>query len=55
MNAIEVKNLYFNYNNQNKIIENLSFKIEEGDFIGVVGPNGSGKTTLIKILIGALK
>jgi zinc transport system ATP-binding protein len=55
MNAIEVKNLYFEYNNQNKIIENLSFKIKEGEFIGVVGPNGSGKTTLIKILIGTLK
>jgi zinc transport system ATP-binding protein len=55
MDAIEVKNLYFEYNNQNKVIENLSFNVKEGEFVGVVGPNGSGKTTLIKILIGSLK
>lgn len=55
MNAIEIKNLSFGYDAQNKIIQNLSVKIKEGDFVGVIGPNGSGKTTLIKILIGALK
>lgn len=55
MNAIEINNLSFGYNAQNKVLQNLSIKIKEGDFVGIIGPNGSGKTTLIKILIGALK
>jgi zinc transport system ATP-binding protein len=36
-------------------IKNVSFTVEDGDFINVIGPNGSGKTTLIKTLIGLIK
>lgn len=38
----------------NTIISNLSFSLEEGDFLCVVGENGSGKTTLIKAIIGEI-
>ena len=51
---INVKNLTVHRNN-NAVIKNLSFDIEAGDFLCVVGPNGSGKTTLIKTIIGELK
>ena len=34
------------------LFENLSFAINAGDHIGLVGPNGSGKTTLLKIVAG---
>ena len=34
------------------VLDNVSFSLEEGDRLGVVGVNGAGKTTLIKILIG---
>lgn len=51
MPLITVKGLYLSYEN-NQIIENLSFEIEKGDYIAVVGENGSGKTTLIKALLG---
>ena len=51
---INVKNLTVHRNN-NAVIKNLSFDIEAGDFLCVVGTNGSGKTTLIKTLIGELK
>jgi ABC-type Mn2+/Zn2+ transport system ATPase subunit len=37
------------------ILEHLNFKINDNDFIGIVGPNGSGKTTLLKTLLGNLK
>ncbi len=48
---LETKELGFKYPNSGiKAIENLSIKIEKGDFIGVIGANGSGKTTLLYLL-----
>jgi ATPase subunit of ABC transporter with duplicated ATPase domains len=34
------------------LIKNLSFELQQGDIMGVVGPNGSGKTTLLKVITG---
>ena len=36
------------------LFENLSFAIDAGDHIGLIGPNGSGKTTLLRMIIGEL-
>ena len=36
------------------IIENVSFHINQGDRVGIVGANGAGKTTLLNILTGEL-
>lgn len=48
---LETQNLNFLYPNSGiKAIDDLSIKIEKGDFIGLVGPNGSGKTTLLYLL-----
>ena len=38
-----------------KILENVHFTVNEGDFVGIVGPNGSGKTTLLKSISRTLK
>ena len=54
MNLVEVKSLYLGYSS-NIVLKNLSFNIEEGDFICIVGPNGSGKSTLVKGLLGLIK
>lgn len=35
-------------------VDNISLKIEAGEFVGLLGPNGAGKTTLIKMLTGLL-
>jgi zinc transport system ATP-binding protein len=51
--AISVENLYV-ARNGNTIIEDATFTIERGTYMGVVGPNGSGKTTLMQALIGIL-
>ena len=53
MTILEAKKLSVAINS-NAIISNLSFKLEEGDFLCVVGENGSGKTTLIKAIIGEI-
>lgn len=37
------------------VLENVSFKIYQNDFIGVIGPNGGGKTTLLKAILGLVK
>ena len=50
---IEVKDLNFSYGG-NTVLEHISFVIEKGDYVGIVGPNGGGKTTLLKILVGLL-
>lgn len=48
---IEVKNISFSYTKDSPtIFENISFSIERGDILVVLGPNGTGKTTLIKSL-----
>ncbi len=41
--------------NHTKVLENISFHLDEGKVLGILGPNGSGKTTLLKILALVLK
>lgn len=50
---MEVKDLSISYQT-NRVLDNISFSIEKGDYIGIVGPNGAGKTSLIKALTGLL-
>ena len=50
----EVKNLSLGYEKEN-IINNISFSVNDGDFIIVVGKNGAGKSTLIKGILGLIK
>ncbi|GEO78838.1 zinc iron ABC transporter, ATP-binding protein [Companilactobacillus mindensis DSM 14500] len=51
---IEAKNLTKRFGKQ-LVFENVNFKINDGDFISLIGPNGSGKTTLVKIMMGLEK
>ncbi|MGQ9718860.1 MAG: ATP-binding cassette domain-containing protein [Nitrososphaerales archaeon] len=38
-----------------KVLENIVFSVEGGEFVGILGPNGSGKTTLLKTISRILK
>ncbi|MGM0874287.1 MAG: metal ABC transporter ATP-binding protein [Bacillota bacterium] len=51
---IEIKDLNFTYERQ-RVLEDINITVEQGSFLGLVGPNGSGKTTLLKCLLGLLK
>lgn len=53
-NIIEVSNLSFSYEQQ-KILDNINFKIEKNDFLTIIGPNGGGKSTLLKLILGINK
>ncbi|MFD2682129.1 adenosylcobinamide amidohydrolase [Bacillus seohaeanensis] len=50
---ISVQQLTAGYENK-KILKNISFTVQAGEFFGILGPNGSGKTTLLKVLSGLL-
>ena len=39
----------------NMVLQDVDLRVNENDFIGVIGPNGGGKTTLLKIILGLLK
>ena len=51
MKIIEVEKLSVKYSGI-EALSGVSFEIQEGDYIGVIGPNGSGKTTLVRALLG---
>lgn len=53
MNVIEVKNLTKLYKNS-RGIKNVSFTVEKGDIVGLLGPNGSGKTTVMKAILNLI-
>ncbi len=54
MPLLEAKNISKIYGNnrgiEHRAIDNISFEIEKGEFVGVMGPSGSGKTTLLNVL-----
>ena len=55
MNTIEVKNINKSFTNGKEItavLKNISFTVEQGDFVSIMGPSGSGKSTLLYLLGG---
>ena len=50
---IEAKNLSKNYGKQSAV-QDLNFRLEQGEIVGFLGPNGAGKSTTIKMLLGLI-
>src|SRR5919109_4778978 len=51
--AIQISDLVFAYDGR-LVLDGVSFSVERGDMVGILGPNGSGKTTLLRILAAIL-
>ncbi len=55
---LKVENLTFSYHKGHKnlktLVENVSFNVDKGEFVGIIGPNGSGKSTVLKNIYRAL-
>ncbi len=58
MCLLEIRNIYMNYHSikgETKALDNVKFKVEEGEFISILGPSGCGKSTLLNIISGLLE
>lgn len=51
--AIRIRHLGFSYG-ERRVLDDVSFSVEKGEMIGILGPNGSGKTTLLKLFSAVL-
>ena len=52
--AVKIDQVSFSYG-QEQVLSDVSFVVERGDFVSLVGPNGGGKSTLLKLILGLLK
>lgn len=50
MNIIKASNIKKSFDN-NEVLKNISFSVNKGDIISIIGPSGSGKSTLLRCLI----
>ena len=50
---IEVQNLSFSYHDT-PILEDINLRINQGDYVAIIGPNGGGKTTFVKLFLGLI-
>jgi iron complex transport system ATP-binding protein len=53
MDVLKLENVSFRYSRE-LVIDDVSFRVGEGEFVGIIGPNGSGKTTLLRLMDGIL-
>lgn len=51
--VVRMEGVCFTYDNA-PVLEDISFHVQKGDFLAVLGPNGGGKTTLLKLILGLL-
>ena len=55
---LELKNISLTYQtlkSETEAIKNISFSVDDGEFVSIVGPSGSGKTTILSLIAGLLK
>ncbi len=51
---VTIQNLWV-FRDGHPVLEDINLKLDEGDFLGLIGPNGGGKSTLLKVMLGLIK
>lgn len=52
----KIKSLFFDYDGEVKVVlKNVSFSVDKGECVGIIGRNGAGKSTLLKVITGIIK
>ena len=51
--VVSLERVNFSYGGT-EVLRDVDFELEQGDFVGIIGPNAGGKTTLLKIILGLL-
>ena len=54
MNLLELAGVSAGYRSDNPVITEINLSLQEGAFLGLIGPNGCGKSTLIRAMSGVL-
>ena len=54
-NVLQVEHLDFSYDESRKILQDISFSVQKGEMLSIVGKNGAGKTTLSNLICGFIK
>lgn len=54
IDLLKLDNIVCSYGGM-EVLRNISFRVQSGDYLGIVGPNGSGKSTLVKTMLGLVK
>jgi energy-coupling factor transport system ATP-binding protein len=52
---IEIRDMTYGYNEEKKVIQNVSFSLRNGEILAIAGRNGTGKTTITRLVMGLLK
>lgn len=56
MEMVSVEHVSFSFEDSGiEVIDNVSFKVNEGEFVSIIGPSGCGKSTLLRIIAGLIK
>lgn len=52
--SLSAQNIFVSYNDE-FVLQNISFQLDRGEMLAIIGPNGSGKTTLLRTLLGLIR